>query len=120
MNKNHLLLLLLLLITSICLGLMVNTETYTNSSNVANVDEAVKGLYPTKNLGEICHEKGGFPPAYMPTQCIHQDGSVNKHANCECMDPTMTYCTSCYPDVKHIELSAEELNNEFSYMSYNR
>ena len=54
----------------------------------------------------------------MPTQCIHKDGTTNKHANCECMDKTMTYCTSCYPNVKHIELTSEELQHEYPYMHY--
>ena len=124
--KNHFYYLCVLLFVIIGISALLNIESFTTQSSksfygdVANVDESVKGLYPTRKLGQICKDKGGYPPAYMPTQCIHQDGSVNKHANCECMDKTMTYCTSCYPDVKHIELNAEDLEHEYSYMSYNK
>jgi len=123
--ENRFYYLLILLFVVIGISMMLNIERFAQTPNsyyndVANVDESVKGLYPTRNLEQICKEKGGHPPAYMPTQCIHQDGSINKHANCECMDKTMTYCTSCYPDVKHIELTAEELEHEYSYMSYNK
>lgn len=119
--KNHFYYLLILLFVIIGISVMLNIEKFTNNkAHVANVDDSVQGLYPTRNLEKICKEKGGHPPSYMPTQCIHQDGSINRHANCECMDKTMTYCTSCYPNVKHIELSAEELEKEYSYMAYDK
>mgnify|MGYP001226318680 CR=1 FL=1 len=119
-SKVYYLLLLLFLIIGI--RLMLNIESFTQHPNsfygdVANVDSTVKGLYPTRKLGRVCNERGS-KPAYMPTQCIHKDGTTNRNANCECMDKTMTYCTSCYPDVKHEKLTAEEINNEFPYMQY--
>ena len=86
--------------------------------SVSNIDESVKGLFPTKGLEEICKKRGGYPPAYMPTQCIRSDGSVDRKSNCECMDKTMTYCTSCYPNVKHKQYNAKDLEQQYPYMSY--
>lgn len=121
--KSEIIYLLLLLFVILGISGLLNIESFTTQSSksfyndVANVDGIVKGLYPTRKLGKICKEKGS-KPAYMPTQCIHKDGTTNKHANCECMDKTMTYCTSCYPNVKHIELTSEELQHEYPYMHY--
>jgi hypothetical protein len=114
--KNSFYYLLILLFVIIGISMILNIEKF--NGNIANVDESVNILYPTKNLETICKEKNNSKPAYMPTQCIHEDGTINKNANCECMDKTNSYCTSCYPDIKHIELTSEELNNDFSYMSY--
>lgn len=121
MKKNFCYLLVFLFII-ITINVLLNIETFINklNNNVSNIDESVKGLYPTRNLENICKKKGGYPPSYMPTQCIHKDGTINRHANCECMDETLTYCTSCYPNIKHLELSAEDLENEYSYMNYNK
>ena len=114
--KNYFYYLLILLFVISGISVMLNIEKFVN--NVSNIDETVNILYPTKNLEEICKKKNNSKPAYMPTQCINKDGSVNNKANCECMDNTNSYCTSCYSDIKHIELTSEELNNEFSHMSY--
>jgi len=110
--------LLILLLIVLFVG-MQYYENYTNQQpNVANIDPIVDILYPTKKLEKECYDMGHYPPSYMPMKCIKQDGTINQLSNCKCVDSTHSYCTSCYPEIHHVEPSEEELRQEYPYMQY--
>ena len=65
--------------------------------SLRNTNEGFNGLYPVH--GTYCENKG-LKKSYMPQPCILQDGCINRHANCRCVDPKTGRCVICYPPSK--------------------